>query len=342
MRAVPPGARNRGSVSDTVGMRMSSRTVVVLAAAVAVVASSVSLAPSGLAGPPPPSERPSAERPGARSTVLIAAGDMTCDPAHLTTSDPRKCQERVVSRMVVRAVRRGADGFLALGDLQYEKGALSAFRTEYDRTFGRVKRVTHPVPGNHEYFTPHASGYFTYFGRRAGTPSRPWRSYVPRPGWRVVLLDSQCDEVGGCGPKSRQGRWFAALLRRTPERCVIATWHYPLHSSGPHGMDPDTRRAAQQLWSIADRGGVDVVLNGHDHLMERFAKLDGMRQFISGAGGRSLYYVKYHLAITRFVDAKHFGVLRLQLLPRRYQWQFVAVGGKVLDSGSSRCSNPRA
>lgn len=322
---------------DTEGMHLTWNGRSAGVAAAGVVAA---LLVAGVgAGAPVPAN--GATGAASRRAVLIAAGDLSCDPADLPSADPDKCQERAVGRMVRRAVAHGAVGFLALGDLQYDQGALRAFRAEYDRAFGAVKRVTHPVAGNHEWFTRNAAGYFTYFGRQAGTAARPWRSFVPRRGWRVVLLDSQCDEVGGCGPHSRQGRWLARRLRTTPQPCVIAAWHFPMRTSGPHGKDAETHRWAQQLWAIADRGGVDVVLNGHDHLMERFALLDGMRQFTSGAGGRSHYSVTDRQPDSRFVDVKHFGVLRLELAPHRYTWRFVAVGGQVLDRGAGRCSNPR-
>ena len=68
------------------------------------------------------------------------------------------------------------DRFLALGDLQYNNGALDEFLRVYDRQFGDLKPITSPAPGNHEYGTPGAQGYFDYFGpprtvRRATTRS---------------------------------------------------------------------------------------------------------------------------------------------------------------------------
>ena len=63
--------------------------------------------------------------------------------------------------------------------------------------------------------------------------------------------------------------------------------HHPRFSSGLHGSD--TTLGA--LWTTLSRGGVDVVLAGHDHHYERFAPFEGIRSFVVGSGGRSHYPV---------------------------------------------------
>ena len=270
-------------------------------------------------------------------------GDVACDPSDLPTTDLRRCRHDDVGRLVGSRIEAGADAFLALGDLQYENGGLQAFRQVYGQAFGDFKRRTYPIAGNHEWNESSAAGYFEYFGDRAGTARRPWRTFVPTPGWRVVLLDSNCTKVGGCGPRSRQGRWLAEVLRRAPQPCVVAAWHHPLFSSGPHGRDVEELGWARALWRLADEGGVDIVLNGHEHLYERFARRDGMQEFIVGTGGRSHYYVKDERAGSRYIATQRFGVLRLALLDgRRYQWRFLTTDGASLDRGSARCSNPAA
>ena len=68
-----------------------------------------------------------------------------------------------------------ADAVIALGDLQYEIGTSSQYSNAYHPTWGRVKSITLPVVGNHEYMckTPSqgcaypAAGYYGYFGAAA-------------------------------------------------------------------------------------------------------------------------------------------------------------------------------
>ncbi|MEO8095283.1 MAG: hypothetical protein ABI632_10155, partial [Pseudolysinimonas sp.] len=148
---------------------------------------------------------PDASDPPVQSTEIVAVGDIACDPTSPVFNDPQYCRHEVVSRLTARLVRQGAEWFMPLGDIQYEQGSLSAFNQVYDKWFGRFRSITEPIAGNHEWYTDGAAGYFDYFGKRAGTAETPWRSFSPVEGWRVYLLDSNCEFVGGCGPDSRQG-----------------------------------------------------------------------------------------------------------------------------------------
>src|SRR5829696_7629672 len=75
---------------------------------------------------------------------------------------------------------------------------------------GRFKGRTKPVPGNHEYYTEGARGYFEYFGEAASHPEGGYYSY-DLGAWHIVALNSNCEEVR-CGPASPQRR----CSRRTP------------------------------------------------------------------------------------------------------------------------------
>jgi hypothetical protein len=76
-----------------------------------------------------------------------------------------------------------------LGDNQYETGSLADFQSSYDPTWGRVKGITHPVPGNHEYLTSGAAGYFSYFGAAAGDPTKGYYSF-DLGSWHIIALNS--------------------------------------------------------------------------------------------------------------------------------------------------------
>lgn len=225
------------------------------------------------------------------------------------------------------------------GDNQYEKGAFRAYRRSYDTALGRLRGRTWPVPGNHEYLTRGAAGYFRYFGRRAGSAKAPWRAFLPGAGWRVVLLDSNCWAVGGCGGRSDQGRWLRARLVTAPRPCTIAAWHHPLHTAGAYRGSAEVAALARPLWRQAAARGVDVVVNGHDHGYQRWAVRAQMRQFISGAGGKSLYRIGRSRGL-RYGDDSHFGVLLLTLRSdRTYRHAFVELGGRRVDRGVGRCGN---
>ena len=128
----------------------------------------------------------------ASDPVIAAAGDIACDPAdpHFNnglgtgTGAQDVCRQGLVSNLLVNG---GYSAVLSLGDNQYYCGSLAAFQQSYDQSWGRVKAITHPVVGNHEYLTDPGSGTATgcdatnlnaagYFGYSAQRPERRARA----------------------------------------------------------------------------------------------------------------------------------------------------------------------
>jgi acid phosphatase type 7 len=264
--------------------------------------------------------------------VVVAAGDI---------ADCAREDDEATARLV-----GGIEGtVLTLGDNAYESGTSADFAECYEPTWGQFKARTMPSPGNHEYETAGASAYFEYFGRAAGDPDKGYYSYdLGR--WHLVALNSNCG-VGEirCGPGSPQGRWLEEdLAANDEEACTLAYFHHPLFTSGAYR--PGIERVGL-LWEILYAGGVDVVLNGHDHNYQRFAPQDpegradpedGIRQFVVGTGGRSLYQISHPIANTEVYNDDTFGVLELTLHPKRYDWAFVPAKGETFsDSGVARC-----
>lgn len=343
-------------VPSTRGITVQSRTSLMRAltmmASASVLVAGCSIGSSGAdpqrvePGPVSPvpeqsTATPDQSEPAVQRSDVIAVGDIACDPTSPVFDDPQFCRHEEVARLTKRLVNQGAEWFLPLGDVQYEDATLAKFNEVYDRWFGQFRSITEPVAGNHEWYTEGAAGYFDYFGSRAGTAEKPWRSFSPVKGWRIYLLDSNCEFVGGCGPDSPQGRWLTNELQQSKEQCAVAAWHHPLHTSGGYNGDEATMKRAQPLWNLADAGGVDVVLNGHDHIYERFAPIDDMTQFTVGSGGKELYEIgpKADRSQVRIDD--RVGVLRLTLASDgTYDYAFIdASNGKVVDAGSQTCKN---
>jgi acid phosphatase type 7 len=292
-----------------------------------------------------PSATPtSGGKAGTQSVKVVAVGDIACDPTSpYFHGVPGYCEQNRVGKLVGQLVKQGASYFLPLGDEQYEEGTYSAFKQVYDKAFGRFKNITYPVAGNHEWVTPHAAGYFKYFGKRAGTPKKPWRAFSPVKGWLVLLLDSNCEFVGGCGKSSPQGKWIQQKLAKTHAQCVMATMHHPRRTSGEYHGITNTINRAKRLWASLTPGGADLVLNGHDHIYERFRKFSGVQQFTVGTGGKNHYEITVHSKGSQKVFNNHYGVLELTLSSNgTYDYAFHSVNGKVLDSGSERCTNSPA
>ena len=281
--------------------------------------------------------------PAAADPVVMAAGDIACDPANPAfnggAGTATSCLQLATSNLLLA---EHVDAVLPLGDNQYENGILATYLASYATSWGRVLDVTHPVPGNHEYQTSGASGYFDYFGGAAGGRTTGYYSYDLGT-WHLIALNSNCAPIGGCGPESPQEEWLRADLAAHPVDCVLAYWHHPRFSSGEHGSD----QMMVTFWQDLYAAGADVVLSGHDHDYERFAPQDafgtadplhGIREFVVGTGGKSHYAIVTPQPNSEVRDSATAGVLKLTLRPGSYAWQFLpAVGGSFTDQGSQGC-----
>ncbi len=229
------------------------------------------------------------------------------------------------------------------GDNAYPDGRREDFAKCFHPFWGRHKSRTRPAAGNHDYHVPSAAGYFAYFGPAAGDPARGYYSYQ-LGAWRIIVLNSNCKQVGGCEAGSPQEEWLRSELRRNPAPCTLAIWHHARFSSGRHGDFAPVQPFWQALWEA----GAEVVVAGHDHDYERFAPLDaggrrdsarGLRQFVVGTGGARLRSFQPFLSEgSEASNSRAWGVLKLTLRERSYDWEFIPVEGQSYrDSGSSAC-----
>jgi hypothetical protein len=261
--------------------------------------------------------------PGA--VVLLAVGDIgSCDGT----------DDEAVADLAARLPGKIA----LLGDIVYPDGSPADFADCFDPAWGSLRARIRPAPGNHDYQTTDASGYFSYFGAAAGTPGEGWYSY-DLGGWHVIVLNSNCDAVGGCDADSPQLAWLEADLAASgaanPAACTLAYWHHPRYASGRHGDDDRTAR----LWNVLAAAGADLVLTGHDHHYERLTPVDGVRSFVVGTGGRSLYELTRAIGphTELRVNDSH-GLLMLTLHDTSFDWRFVpAPGSTLVDAGTGQC-----
>ena len=276
------------------------------------------------------------------TSILAAAGDIVCSPGYSNYDggNPGTCQHRLTDDLLA-----GADAVAPLGDLQYPDGRLEYFNEAYHPTWGQHAAKTYPVPGNHEYNTPGARGYFDYWNSQ-GRPTGGSGYYGYDLGsWHVIALNSSrsCSQVP-CSEGSPQNNWLESDLAATTETCILAYWHHPRFNSGTgHGETA----ATGAFWDDLYAARADIVLSGHEHNYQRYAKQrpdgrassDGIRQFIVGSGGRGLTALGQRDPAFEFGNDRDFGVLKLTLAPSSYSWQFVGVNGRVLDSGGPVACN---
>ncbi len=258
-----------------------------------------------------------------QTAVVIGVGDIG------------QCGRAEVAQ-VARLVATLEGSLLLAGDIAYFQGTAANFRDCFNPSWGQFRSRWFAVPGNHEYESPGAAPYFTYFGDAAGPAGVGYYSTMIGD-WLVLMLNSNMPATAG----SPQFEFARAELQAQRTPCTMAVWHHPRFTSGPGGPN----FFMHDMWALLESSRAEVILNGHDHLYERFARQMpdgrpdpalGIRQFTVGTGGAELY---------NFVRASanseerimRYGVMRLTLRPAQVEWEFLTLDGSVADSGLDTC-----
>lgn len=288
-------------------------------------------------------ESDKAARETANRAVLMADKGITI----YTAGDIADCKDRGpqysgaarTAAMIVSRLAADKDAVvLSLGDHTYPVGLLSEFTDCYEPTWGKFKARTYPTPGNHEYYSPLAAGYYTYFGAAAGPERRGYYSF-DLGNWHIISLNSYLRPE----QHATQLEWLRDDLAKNTHRCMLAFWHHPRYSSGGHGNNPQMDEA----WTMLDAAGAELVLSSHDHNYERFVPIDGngqrndkrgIRQFIVGTGGAKLTPMLFPKPDSVVSDNSTHGILKLVLKDIGYEWEFLPVTKDgFTDNGAALC-----
>jgi hypothetical protein len=272
---------------------------------------------------------------GDKGVTVFAAGDI----ADCKNLPPEKSGAAKTAALVEAGLAADKDAVvLTLGDNTYPVGMPAEFDNCYQPTWGRFKQRTYPSPGNHDYYTPQAIGYYGYFGDAAGPDRRGYYSF-DIGGWHIISLNSFLKPE----PHRAQMEWLKADIARNKAHCTLAFWHHPVFSSGGHGSDS----RMEEAWKMLANAGADLVLAAHDHDYERFAPKNangerdderGMREFIVGTGGAKLTPLGLRRFDSETSDNSTHGVLKLTLKQQGYEWEFLpADAGGFKDRGAALC-----
>jgi hypothetical protein len=239
--------------------------------------------------------------------------------------------------VVQRMKRKRFDRLLYLGDVYgpavlsrvVGDGTAADYRSRYDALYGEFAKRTAPTPGNHEW-PQRGDGYEPYWRRVTGRTPPAWYGFRIA-GWTLLSLNSEAPHGRG----SAQLRWLARRVA-APGTCRLAFWHRPRYSSGSHPDDPGLAPLFDAL-----RGHAALVLNGHDHNMQRYRPVGGITELVSGAGGHGHYTLDPDPRHA-FADDTTYGALRIDLRPGRARLRFVSSSGSVLDDSVVRCRQVRS
>jgi hypothetical protein len=310
---------------------------------------------------------------GAHDAVLAGAGDIACNTGErngtiLCGSSRCTCADPATSSQVSAFA---PDIVFTLGDNQYENASLSDFNANFDATWGQHSPIR-PAPGNHEYNgnanTTACGGsqtfcsqnaymnanYYAYFSSvktQFDSAGNGWYSYdvatsdSTRP-WHVVVLNAAiCDhnefswaDGSRCASGSAQLNWLSSDLAANAGKCILAYWHEPRFSISDHGGND----AYSPFWATLHAHGADVILQGHNHVYERYPQVaangvldsSGPVSFVVGTGGRDSGGCTLSSTAgpqpanppTPAICVGHvFGALKLTLHPHSWDYDFESV-----------------
>ena len=228
--------------------------------------------------------------------------------------------------LAARIQSSGVDRFLYLGDV-YENGTAQEFNDYYNPGFGRMKAITAPTPGNHEY-TNRAQGYDPYWGPAFEQPNGGHYYSFDFAGFHFVSVNSEEDSSAG----SAQVAWLRRDLARYPGTCTIAFWHRPRYSAGPQW----NTTSMEAPWRTLS-GHAVIVLSGHAHNYQRHYPNRGLTQFVVGTGGHELSSPDRFDPRIAQAYGQVVGALRLRLVLGAVSYEFIDLDGQVLDSGLVEC-----
>ena len=223
--------------------------------------------------------------------------------AFVVLGDPgdRGAAQYHLAQQLIREFRQQPFGCLVLlGDNVYEYGEPAHFDAALGQPYGffRKQRIpVYAVLGNHDVQTAHGVLQLQYWG---GLP-RYYQFTMAQGAVAILTLDTTLllPETYDCYTTpaahawakrlaSRQLIWLAHALRTSSAPLKIVIGHYPLYSSGPHGLE--TVLQAHLRWQLEPlltdaAHGAQVYLAGHEHLFEVTPPMRQGSQCHSDQGG---------------------------------------------------------
>lgn len=260
-------------------MRLPRRAAALLVPA--LVVASAACAPD----PDPPPAHPTP--PPAADAGFVAFGDFG-GGAH---------QDDVAAAMTTWAASHRVDALVTTGDNVYPSGDPSLFDDHLDEPYATLRR-TRPLwvtLGNHDVLDGHGDVQLTYLG----LPSLPYVRELT--GIQFLFLDAN-------DPDDAQAAWLDDRLSEPGPPFRVVVFHQAAYSCGPHGS---TAAVLDHWVPVLEEHRVALVLNGHDHLYERFLSANDVTYVVTGAGGKSLYDERVPCAHD---PTKHAGAVRYHFL----------------------------
>ncbi|HIL70022.1 MAG TPA: hypothetical protein EYG38_09255, partial [Verrucomicrobia bacterium] len=137
-----------------------------------------------------------------------------------------------------------------------------------------------------------------------------------------------------------QNQWLDWDLEQTDKPWKVIIMHHPIQTSGNHRFTDsnfnqiaDWVEVRQALLPLVSKHGVQLILNGHDHVYERFAPVQGVHTVTTGAGGGNLYQLTQRATGSMQFQARY-NCVRVQVSGETLQLEALSDNGEVFDTMS--------
>jgi predicted phosphodiesterase len=262
--------------------------------------------------------------------LMSREGPLT-DPAPLVTAAPPGQDEPVrfvvlgdtgsgsaAQQAIARRIASEPFDFLVfLGDLAYEEGSAEQLQTRFFEVYKDYLQYApaFPAMGNHDRRTRNGGPYLEAF---VLPPPELYYSFD----WgdvHIVVLDTT-------GNYREQIEWLKEDLSANRKRFTIAVGHHPMYTGSIRGPHLALRA---RFWSLLAFYGVNMLVMGHEHHYQRFARRNGIIHIVSGGGGGRLtrVYSKAGSEATRTVH--HY--LAFEVTKNKLTMRAIDIAGKEFD-----------
>jgi predicted phosphodiesterase len=228
---------------------------------------------------------------------------------------------------VAELIQQRPGPLIALGDIAYPSGTLDQFHNCFAQPYAKIINRIIPVVGNHEYETPDAQGWKEFFNQ-----DDTYYSQALSPDWLLIVVDTECNLIGGCGPDDPQQKWLTQTLAIAP-KCVVVAAHRPYRTSQ---LDYDRQPRTEHIHNIITSHNADIFLTGHAHIYEHINH-GTTQQFTIGTGGAGLRGFGDRVPGSTSALSEH-GALHMTLTPTGYTWEFLNTKGTLMDAGTNTCN----
>ncbi len=269
-------------------------------------------------------------------------------------------QAQTVVALIKRLMAQHPNSTMLVASTGDNEQELNPTLSDYQQHFGTTYQsfvdmgIFMQVRGNHDIDDAgHGAAYAAYFGANGHLDSYGQTNYSYDLGsWHLIGLD----QIDGSLNPTALAFLQADLAAHAGSKCQLVYWHIPTYSSGPtHGDDTDLKDLNQAEYAA----GVDIQINGHDHVYQRFYPINpagvrddarGITTFIAGIGGAygpygsqaSLAQAASAMYLDRFPGpgsrTHAIGVIQFTLHATSADYAlYDANDGSVLDQGTVNC-----